>query len=123
MYVNAESKSAVLLFGHDTVLVRFIGSNDKRMTVCVSIASDETKLRLFLIFRSQRNERIKRSLKNILPSRVYGCFRSNGVDGCEAYEAITRPSVEVLCKRCTQIGLYGWVTEYFMEPSSVRCPF
>lgn len=41
------------------VLIGFSSFNNRQMTVCVSVASNGTKLAVFLIFKAQQNGRVE----------------------------------------------------------------
>lgn len=78
VFFEAKPKSTVHMIGDNTVSVRCTGSNSRRMTVCVSVACDGTKLPLFVIFKGQPNGKIEKDLDNILPENVFGCCQSKG---------------------------------------------
>lgn len=60
---EAKAKSTVLPRGATTIHDRASGSINIRMTVCFSIPADETKLRLFVIFKPTPDGHIEKSLK------------------------------------------------------------
>lgn len=78
VYFEAKSSTTVHPTGSNSVPIRCSGSNSRRLTVCVSVASDGTKLPLFLIFKGAPNGKIEKNLSNILPSNVFGCCQSKG---------------------------------------------
>lgn len=53
------------------------GSSNRKLTACVSIACDGTKLPLFLIFKGKLNERIEMQLETLLPPNIFGCCQGN----------------------------------------------
>ena len=73
VYFNCKPKRTVNLRGQKTISIRIGSSSSLRVTVCVSIAMDGTKLPLFLIFKGTPHAQIERSLNFILPSGMHGC--------------------------------------------------
>lgn len=57
---EARSKSIVHHTGAPTVSVRGSPSSNHRLTACILVAYDGTKLFLFLMFKEKSNERIER---------------------------------------------------------------
>ena len=98
VYFNCKPKRTVNLKGQKTISIRIGSSTSLRVTVCVSIAMDGTKLPLFLIFKGMPRKQIERSLEHILPVGMHGCAqRKAWMDdrGMQIwYEKIWRPYLE-----------------------------
>ena len=75
VYFNCKPKRTVNLRGQKTISIRIGSSTSMRVTLCVTIAMDETKLPLFLIFKGAPRAKIERSLGSILPAGMYGCVQ------------------------------------------------
>lgn len=78
IFFEARSKSTVHRTGARTVSARESGSNSRRLTACVSVACDGTKLPLFLIFKGKPNGRIEQQLTNLLPENMFGGCQDKG---------------------------------------------
>lgn len=50
----------------NTILLRYLGSKNRRLTACLPFCSDETKLPFFLILIDEPNGRIEKYLHNLL---------------------------------------------------------
>nr|CCA19249.1 PREDICTED: pogo transposable element with KRAB domainlike putative [Albugo laibachii Nc14] len=48
------------------------------MTICVSSASDETKLPLMIVFKGEPGGRTEKSINDELPDRTFGCCGEKG---------------------------------------------
>ena len=70
-------------------------SANKRCTVCIAVAADETKLPLFVIFKGAVS-----SLQEILPAGLYDCTQPKGWKDNRVMELwkkkIKKPCVEVI---------------------------
>ena len=75
-------------------------SADKRCTVCIAVAADETKLPLFVIFKGAVSLPIANSHQEILPARLYECTQPKGWKDNRVIELwkkkIWKPCVEVI---------------------------
>ena len=58
-----------------TVSVRRGSTANKRCTVCVTVATDGSKLSLFVVFKGSANGRIVKESPSILPDSMYGCTK------------------------------------------------
>jgi len=98
VYFNPRVHYTIDEMGAETVCVRQGKRATSRLTACVSVAHDGTKLPLFLIFKGAENGPIAKSLPDILPDGVFGCTQRKGwmdnrVMGIW-YETVYRPYVE-----------------------------
>ena len=78
VFFESKPNATIHHTGANTVSIRCSGSSNKRMTVCVAVASNGCKLPLFVIFKGEPNGRIERSLPQILPRGIYGCCQAKG---------------------------------------------
>lgn len=78
VFFETRPPSTVHPTGSRTVPARALGSNIARLTACVSIARDGTKVSLFLIYKCKANGRFEKSLNDILPDNIFGCCQEKG---------------------------------------------
>lgn len=78
VFFEAHPTSTINAKGENTVSIRCTGSNSRRMTVCVSCASDGTKLPLFFVFKGKSGARIESGLQNELGNNVIACCQEKG---------------------------------------------
>lgn len=76
LFVNMDEKTVEFSFslsktvhhlGDQTISIRF-GSSSQRLTVCVAVAYDGTKLAIFALLKGNPVITIERSLPSIMPS-------------------------------------------------------
>ena len=60
------------------VSIRSCGRSNRRMKVCVAIASNGYKLPLFVISKGETNGILENNLPKILPLGLHGCRQTNG---------------------------------------------
>lgn len=72
VFFEAEQKRTVHYEGENTISIKIIGRNSRRMPVCVAVLSNAAKLPLFLIFIGQPGGCIELSLPSILPQNTFG---------------------------------------------------
>ncbi len=78
VYFDAHHCSTIHERGAKTVSVRRGSSENKRCTVCITVAADGRKLPLFVIFKGAVNGRISQNLHHILPHGIFGCTQPKG---------------------------------------------
>ena len=78
VYFDTHHNYTVNEKGAKTVSVRHGCSNNKRCTVCITVAADGTKLPLFVIFKGAINGPIANSLHQIMPAGMHGCTQIKG---------------------------------------------
>ena len=98
IHFNCKPKRTVHTKGSKTISIRIGCSTSLRVTLCVSIAMDGTKLPLFIIFKGKPNGHIDNALKDILPAGVFGCVQKKAWMEDRAmhiwYDKIWKPYVE-----------------------------
>lgn len=62
LYFEANPRKAVHFKGDNKISIRSSKSNNRRITVCISVASCKTRLQLFFIFKGQENCGIEKEL-------------------------------------------------------------
>lgn len=72
-YFEAKPKSTVHPSGANTIPIRCTGSSNQCLRAYVTVASDGTKLSLFLNFKGKPHGRIEVTLHHILPEGVFAC--------------------------------------------------
>lgn len=77
VYFESKSEITVHKMEAQTVPIWHSGSNDKRLTACVSVASSGEKMSLLLIFKVHPERTIEKLIKNFLCENVLECFQSN----------------------------------------------
>ncbi len=75
IYFHCKPKRTVPRKGDKTMIGR---SSSRRLTLCVSVALDGTKLPLFVIFKGKSGGSIDRSLADIWPEGIFGCVQKKG---------------------------------------------
>ena len=76
VYFESRPRRTVHATGARTVPIRAPGRSNQRLTACLSVAADGTKLPLFVILRGEPDGRIEKSINTILPGNVHGCVQS-----------------------------------------------
>lgn len=79
IYFETQPKCTLHPTGAGSLSVRCWGSNNRRLTVCVSVGSDGSKVLLFLIFKAQLNSRVAKRWHEYMPDNVYVCCKQNGL--------------------------------------------
>ena len=75
VYLNCSLNCTVVTKGKCTISIRIGRSSSIQFTVCVSIATDGTKLPWFAIFKGKPNGNIEKKLPSIMPAGMLGCRR------------------------------------------------
>lgn len=73
VFFKCKQKKSVHFKGENAVSTQSTGSNLRRMTVSVFVASDGIKLLIFFIYKGQPNKWIEKSLTQVLPPNIFGC--------------------------------------------------
>ena len=76
VYFNCAPQTTVHRKGERTISVK-IGGSSSRLTLCVAVAMDGTKLPLFVVMKGQPGGRIEKQLHDLLPTGVFGCCQPN----------------------------------------------
>lgn len=76
IYFEAKPTSTVHPTECNTIAIRGSRSSNHGLTACVAVASDGSKLLLFVIFEGQPMRHIEKNLHNMLPYYVHGCCQS-----------------------------------------------
>ena len=75
VYFDTGNNYTVNKRGSEAVSIRQGNSDNKRCTVCVTVAADGIKLFLFIIFKDAVIRRGAINLHQIIPDGMYGCTR------------------------------------------------
>ena len=73
VYFDSNYSCIINEKGAKTVSVRDGSTPNKICTVCVTVATDGSKLSRFVIFKGIANRQIAKQLPSIVPDGMYGC--------------------------------------------------